>query len=216
MIRLYLAPFLLTCTLAFTSPSFLKVHRHGDSYGSLYVSDITESSTSLFMAGFGGSSSSSKKKGKRDKKTTVVLKPKQQWDRFLSWKKSTSVMVAVRVANDDSTLGQWLEVGKIKSEDDKYTEIAVVSQRGIIAEHSKRLYPLKVLPKDKVEWGFSSSSTPEQGDWSLANKDVLSDAPAGVEKLVGFEGKPDPSSGFYCHYENGRMIDKYGSSDPVQ
>jgi hypothetical protein len=50
---------------------------------------------------------------------------------------------------------------------------------------------LKILPKDRVEWAYSTSSTPEQGDWILLNKDVAKDAPAGIEKNVGFEGKPD-------------------------
>lgn len=73
---------------------------------------------------------------------------------------------------------------------------------------------MKVLPKDRVEWAYSKSFTPEQGDWIMINKDIAQDAPTGFEKKIGFEGKPDPASGFYCHYENGRLVDKY-SGDTV-
>ena len=61
------------------------------------------------------------------------------------------------------------------------------------SKHSKRLYPLKVLPKDRVEWAFSNSLTPEQSDWILINKDEAGEPPAGFEKVIGFEGKPDPA-----------------------
>ena len=52
---------------------------------------------------------------------------------------------------------------------------------------------LQIKPKDAVEWGFSNKASPEQEDWEVINhKEVLSDdTPKGMEKLVGFEGKPD-------------------------
>ena len=53
--------------------------------------------------------------------------------------------MATRVVNDSTDEVQpWYEVGRIKSEGDAFTEIAVTLQRGIIAEHAKRLYPLQV------------------------------------------------------------------------
>lgn len=174
------------------------------------------------MAGFGGGAKTSggkkNKKNKKSKAAPMVLKPKQQWDRYANLKAFKAFKVAVRVINDDadeSDDGEWFETGNVKSENDESTEIAVAMQRGIIAEHSKRLYPLKILPKDRVEWAFSASSTPEQGDWTLINvKEATKDSPAGIEKTIGFQGKPDAASGFYCHYENGRMIDRY-SGDVV-
>ena len=151
-------------------------------------SKSSASSTSLYMAGFGSSSS----KGKNKKKQTpVVLKPKQQWDRYGSLKAANAVKVAVRVLDESNGSGEsneWLETGKVKSEKDDLIEMAVALQRGIIAEHSKRLYPLKILPKDRVEWAYLA-----EGQWLLVNKDVGQDAPSGMEKKIGFEGKPDPA-----------------------
>mmetsp|Transcript_19972 Transcript_19972/g.29918 ORF Transcript_19972/g.29918 Transcript_19972/m.29918 type:complete len:220 (+) Transcript_19972:95-754(+) len=210
---LYLVSFLLlvaTCCTAFTHPSFKTNHNRGFLIvGSQH--DHTMPLSTLQMAGFGGGGST-KKGGKNKKKTKkdtpIVLKPKQQWDRYANLKAATGFKVAVRVVDGDDG-NEWLETGKVKSENDESTEMAVALQRGIIAEHSKRLYPLKVLPKDRVEWGFSTSPTPEQEDWILVTKDAANDAPTGAEKSIGFEGKPDPASGFYCHYENGRLIDRY-------
>lgn len=99
----------------------------------------TETCSSLYMAGFGGGSSKKtggkKGKGKGKGPVTQKLKPKSQWDKYKRFKKSSSVKVAVRVAADaESDAGDWYEVGKIKSDGDEFTELAVVLQRGIIAE----------------------------------------------------------------------------------
>ncbi len=95
--------------------------------------------SALHMAGFGGGGMGGPKaKGKKEKKgnKTVVLKPKAQWDRYAALKKSIPVKVAVRVANSEDEVGDWYEVGRVKSENDDSAEIAVVTQRGIIAEVS--------------------------------------------------------------------------------
>ena len=109
------------------------------------------SSTTISMAGFGGGGGMSKKKAKpANTKTnaTAILKPKAQWDRYGNLKKDNGIRVATRVVTDDpdgdGAVGEWYEVGRIKSEGDAFTEIAVTLQRGIIAEHAKRLYPLLV------------------------------------------------------------------------
>jgi hypothetical protein len=98
--------------------------------------------STLQMAGFGGGGGmgASKKKGKKGNKTskTVVLKPKAQWDRYAALKKASAVKVAVRVANEGGDAGEWYEVGKVKSEGDEFTEIALMVQRGVIAEVSAR------------------------------------------------------------------------------
>ena len=115
--------------------------------------------------------------------------------------------VAVRVVNGDEK-GEWLEVGRVKSEGDEFTEVAVAMQRGLIAEHAKRLLPLQVKPKDMVEWGYRATNSDDEPSWSPVDKSVCDDAPKGMEKKIGFEGSPDPNSGFYCHYSSGRLVDK--------
>lgn len=102
--------------------------------------------TSLQMAGFGGggggntsSSKGGKKKGKSKVTAPLVLKPKQQWDRYGSLKAFNAVKVGVRVVkvkeNDgDGNENEWLEAGKVKSENDESIEIAIALQRGLIAE----------------------------------------------------------------------------------
>ena len=94
------------------------------------------------MAGFGGGGKSSKagsKKGKKNgsnKQAPLTLKPKQQWDRYANLKAATAVRVGVRVVNDGEETNEWFETGKVKSENDESIEVAVLMQRGIIAEVS--------------------------------------------------------------------------------
>ena len=49
-----------------------------------------------------------------------------------------------------------------------------------------------------MEWGYAASNDDESTTWSSVDKTVLSEAPEGIEKMIGFEGKPDPGTGFYC------------------
>ena len=63
--------------------------------------------------------------------------------------------------------------------------------------------------KDQVEWAFTSTPTPEQEDWITVDKSVTADAPAGIEKRIGFEGTADVGTGFYCHYQDGKLTDRY-------
>lgn len=76
------------------------------------------------MAGFGSPSKQPKKEPK--------LKPKAQWDRYTDMKKEPMVRVAVRKNGDD----EWLEVGRVRSKDSAFTEIAVARQRAVIADVS--------------------------------------------------------------------------------
>jgi hypothetical protein len=142
------------------------------------------------MAGFGGNDAP-----KRETK----LKPKQQWDRYLSLKKDEKISVAVRATDTE----EWLEVGNVKSKANEFSDIAVARQRALIADHARRLFPLKVSPKDKVEWALK-----EGKDWKIVDKAVLegSELPSGIEKLIGFEGKPDPGTGYYCFYNEGKLV----------
>jgi hypothetical protein len=82
-------------------------------------------SSPLMMAGFGAS--------KEPLKKEIKLKPKAQCDRYASLKKELIVRVAVRVVRDGE---DWLEVGRVRSKDNQYTEIAVARQRAIIADVS--------------------------------------------------------------------------------
>ena len=83
---------------------------------------------STIIFGFGGFGSPGD--GGQKKKKETKLKPKQQWDRFIGLKKEKKIRVAVRMSDED----EWLEVGNIKSKDDKYTEFALTRQRALIAE----------------------------------------------------------------------------------
>ena len=103
----------------------------------------TQSFPPLF-AGFGKSETSKKA-------SSATLKPKSQWDRFRYLKQSTAIRVAVRKID-----GAWMEVGSIKAKEDTLeAQIAALTvQRALIAEHAKRLFPLQILNKDKIEWGY--------------------------------------------------------------
>ena len=105
-------------------------------------------SPALEMAGFGGSGGGgmSKKGGKKKKSTTTnvmaKLKPKAQWDRYIKMKHTSGIRVGVRVNNSNNgdekkEVGQWLEIGKIKCENNELVEAAVAVQRALIAEVSK-------------------------------------------------------------------------------
>ena len=65
------------------------------------------------------------------------------------------------------------------------------------------MFPLQVSAKDKIEWAFWDATGE---DWIIIDKDALESAPAGLEKLIGFEGRPDPATGFYCMYNEGRLV----------
>lgn len=171
--------------------SFIDERRTGHS------SAVFEPQTGL-NAGFGSAEWSKEKKKKETK-----IKPKQQWDRYSDLlRKEKPFRVAVKVlggAND-----QWLEVGNVKSKGGEYTKAAVARQRALIAEHARRLFPLQVYQKDEITWAYWGV---EGEDWIIVDKDVLGDGiPDGFEKMIGFEGRPDPATGFYCMYNEGKLV----------
>ena len=171
---------------AFLTVPSVVVNRQGLSF-------VTSTSTStLQMSGFGASSSSSKND---KKKTDTKLKPKQQWDRYTDLKGCESIVVAVKVVNSTSSVTErpedkveWFQVGTIRSKDNAFTEAAVVKQRLLIAEHSRRLFPLQIFAKDTLEWAYM------KGDEYVPVGKV--EMPDGIEKLIGFVGLPD-ATGFY-------------------
>lgn len=145
-------------------------------------------------------SKASKKKKNVNKE--AKLKPKQQWDRYANFKREPKIQVGVRIKEDDSE--EWLEVGRVKSQDSQYTEAAVFRQRAIIAEHAKRLYPLQLSTKKTLEWGYQAGDD-DDSEWKTVDKSCMTESVEGIEKMIGFEGRPDPASGFYCVYDGGRL-----------
>jgi hypothetical protein len=61
-----------------------------------------------------------------------------------------------------------------------------------------------VSAKDVLEYGYKESQNDDDDDasWTLVDKKSIlesDDVPENVEKMIGFEGKPDPNSGkFLC------------------
>ena len=155
-------------------------------------------SSSLQMAGFGGAGgggkSASSKKKKDNTKNKNKLKPKRQWNQYLDMKDSKSIPVAVRANADD-----WLEVGAVKSKDNAHTEAAVIRHRVLISDHSRRMFPTQILPKDKLEFAFQQQQEEQGDDWVAVDNDgAKADMPDDVDRLIGFEGHAEPS-GFYKH-----------------
>jgi len=162
------------------------------------------------MAGFGGGATEKGKKGKKSGGTALKsLKPKSQWDRYLSLKTATSFKVGVRKVDGD----EWLDVGYARSDSNEFTEIAIARQRAIIAEHARRVHPLQVSPKDMLEWGYYDES---ESVYVSVSKDVCDNLPNGIEKKIGFEGFPDVKTGFYCHYDKGRIVEKKDEQSFIQ
>jgi len=145
------------------------------------------------------------------------LKPRKQWDRFLSQELETSdrIRVAVRVlqvqVNDENNSdNKWFSVGEIKSKDNMYTEASVIRHRVLIADHARRIYPAEIRINDKLDWGYNinintnfanedeeekeEDSNDDNDDWTIVQK--LDDMPNDIDKLIGFQGYADPT-GFY-------------------
>ena len=167
------------------------------------LQQTTSRTAPLSMAGFGGGATSSKKQKKKKGATLPKLKAKSQWDRYNSKELKTcqKITVGVRIKGGDDA-NDWLEVGRVRSANNEYTEIAVARQRALIAEHSKRLYPVQIPANAVLEWGYI-----DEGDWTVMDKSK-DDAPNGIEKQIGFEGISDKASGFYCYYHEGRVVEK--------
>jgi hypothetical protein len=162
------------------------------------------STSCLQMAGFGAAPK------KDNKKKSSVLKPKQQWDRYLALKTSEGFAVAVSVVDLTSTPTptsdsqiEWLQVGIVRSKGNAFTEEAVMRQRLLIAEHARRVYPLKVLAKDTLDWAYLN----KDDQLVVVGKSLFGKVkmPADIEKMIGFVGLPD-KSGFYMRSSEG-LID---------
>jgi hypothetical protein len=103
-------------------PTFTKSESSGTTYRYTRHTPSTRQFLAAGKGGFGGGST-------KQNKDSSKLKPKQQWDRYLSFKKERAIPVGVRVDEN------WLEVGSIKSKDDATpVEVTVTRQRALIAE----------------------------------------------------------------------------------
>ena len=58
--------------------------------------------------------------------------------------------------------------------------------------------------KKTLEWGYFDA---ENEEWTVVDKSILDEItlPEGIDKMIGFEGKPDPATGFYCIYDGGKL-----------
>ncbi|KAK1738669.1 hypothetical protein QTG54_010699 [Skeletonema marinoi] len=161
----------------------------------------------LSMAGFGGGGGGGSKKNKKAVKTLPKLKAKTQWDRYADLKQCKKVIVGVKIVGGEEEEADWLEVGKVRSDNDEHTLVAIANQRALIADHAKRLYPVKVPANSVLEWGYFLEGE-EEGSWVTVDKASGADAPKGIEKKFGFEGISDKASGFYCYYSEGRVVER--------
>mmetsp|Transcript_29912 Transcript_29912/g.63555 ORF Transcript_29912/g.63555 Transcript_29912/m.63555 type:complete len:219 (+) Transcript_29912:122-778(+) len=202
------APFILflssslTAVTAFAPVSLSNEMVHRDTLSACFAGETS----ALFMAGFGGGETSSKR-GKNKKRGAKLpkLKAKAQWDRYAELKQCQKVTVGVRMKGDGGDNGDWMEVGRVRSENDEFTEVAVARQRALIAEHAKRLYPVQIPANAVLEWGYLPE---ENSEWAVVDKSKGDEAPAGIEKKMGFEGISDKATGFYCFYHEGRIVER--------
>ena len=155
VIRISTALLLATASFSWTATGFapLSISNNNQPLSSSLPSSLPSSSlpslSRLYAqglkksTGFGGEGESKSKKksgfgGKvknEMKDNDSKLKPMQQWNRYKDLKGEPKIRVGVRIIGDDENK-DWLEVGRVKSKESKYTEMAVFRQRAIIAEVS--------------------------------------------------------------------------------
>eukprot|EP00545_Synedropsis_sp_CCMP1620_P008360 CAMPEP_0119003676 /NCGR_PEP_ID=MMETSP1176-20130426/707_1 /TAXON_ID=265551 /ORGANISM="Synedropsis recta cf, Strain CCMP1620" /LENGTH=222 /DNA_ID=CAMNT_0006955297 /DNA_START=52 /DNA_END=720 /DNA_ORIENTATION=+ len=168
------------------------------------VSTTSSSTSALQMAGFGAGAP--KKGGKKGtKKRDIKLKATRQWKQYIALPLSERIRVAVRVVESTAPTGAdndvcWFEVGAVKSKEDAHTEAAVIRHRLVMADHARRMFPLKILAKDKLEWGYSTEQGEDVMEWVVADGKQMGGGDSmdndDVDKLIGFQGLADPT-GFY-------------------
>jgi hypothetical protein len=152
VLEMGLSVLLVVMIMATTASSFttlppFAVMNHVQHSDGASRSITTCSSSALYLAsggggGFGGGTAADKnKKTKKGPSTaSAALKPKQQWDRYGELKREDKIRVAIRIVaekDDEEGEGDWIDLGRIKSKDNLYTEIAVARQRALIAEVSR-------------------------------------------------------------------------------
>jgi predicted lactoylglutathione lyase len=146
VIRISTVMLLATASFSWTATGFSPLSISNNNQPSS-LSSSSSSSSRLYAqglkksTGFGGGGESKKKSGfggmnkNEIKDNDGKLKPMQQWNRYKDLKGEPKIRVGVRIIGDDDNK-DWFEVGRIKSKESKYTEMAVFRQRAIIAEVS--------------------------------------------------------------------------------
>lgn len=86
--------------------------------------------------------------------------------------------------------------------------MSLVSCILFVQKHAIRLYPLKISNKVTLQWAYAEGGD-DDTTWIAVDKSILDDSPTsvpdGIEKMIGFEGTPDPATGFYCVYDGGQL-----------
>jgi hypothetical protein len=100
----------------------------------------------------------------------------------------------------------------------------------ICRQHARRLYPFLISSKDTVEYAYCQQQQEEEEDahnqWKIVDhKSIIANysnhtndendiiiLPDDVlrGRAIGFEGKPDPATGYYCLYNEGRVVKSTG------
>jgi hypothetical protein len=131
---------LLFCTLLLTTLSFTSILT-ADAFvitnpSTLLVvpSTISPRCFPLQAAKGGGFASKQTSKSVADTTSVVALKPKQQWDRYLTMPKTHKDAATVRVAVRKQQQDEWLEVGAVRLQPGVDAAAAVARQRSLIAD----------------------------------------------------------------------------------
>ncbi|KAG8466086.1 hypothetical protein KFE25_005656 [Diacronema lutheri] len=130
------------------------------------------------------------------------LTAKKQWDRFADLVKKGAQVAEVAVRKDEE--GAWRPVGRVCATADATPLGAVTRQRALVEEHGRRLHLALVAQTGKapLQVGFRPA---EGAEFELLAKKAPDAAPiSDVE--IGFEGLPDPATGYYCSYKDGKLV----------
>lgn len=80
---------------------------------------------------------------------------------------------------------------------------AAMRQKALIEEHGKRIHIALAVEVGKAPLQVGVRPAPEAEFEPLGKKSA--DVPEVSDEEIGFEGTPDPASGYYCSYKDGRI-----------
>lgn len=123
-------------------------------------------------------------------------------------KGATLCEVAVRKDDD----GAWKATGRVCLAEGVSAQGAVTRQRALIEEHGKRLHLALASQAGKalLQVGYRPA---DGADFAPVGKKGADDVPVD-DAEIGFEGLPDPASGYYCSYKDGKLVTPVGVGDP--
>ncbi|KAJ1628984.1 hypothetical protein T492DRAFT_1013964 [Pavlovales sp. CCMP2436] len=145
-------------------------------------------------AGFGKSTGSEAKTAKGK------LNAKKQWDRFVDLSKDGGGTAEVAVRKDAES--EWKPIGRVCAVAELPVVAAAARQRSLIEEHGKRVHLALLAQVGKAPLQVGIRVTAE-ASFELVGKE---DNTASADSQIGFEGLPDPKTGYYCMYTDGRLI----------